>query len=71
MTDDVPEGREDVACSPALGAELLGRGWSEDDCVTLIGGSVLRVLRGAERVSRSAAAVRGPSTARIEDLDRP
>ena len=70
-TDDVPDGLDDVACYPALVAELLGRGWSQDDCVRLVGGNVLRVLREAEAVSRSAAAVRGPSTARIEDLDRP
>ena len=70
-TDDVPDGLDDVACYPALVAELLGRGWSHDDCVRLVGGNVLRVLREAEAVSRSAAAVRGPSTARIEDLDRP
>jgi membrane dipeptidase len=68
--DDVPEGLEDVACYPALIAELLERGWSRDECVRLIGGNVLRVLREAEAVSRSSAALRGPSTARIEDLDR-
>jgi membrane dipeptidase len=70
-TDDVPDGLEDVACYPALVAELLGRGWSQDECVRLIGGNVLRVLREAEAVSRSSAARRGPSTARIEDLDSP
>jgi membrane dipeptidase len=68
-TDDVPDGLEDVACYPALIAELLDRGWSRDECVRLIGGNVLRALREAAAVSRSAAAVRGPSTARIEDLD--
>jgi membrane dipeptidase len=69
-TDDVPDGLEDVACYPALIAELLDRGWSRDECVRLIGGNVLRVLREAEAVSRSSAALRGPSTATIEDLDR-
>ena len=68
-SDDVPDGLEDVACYPALVAELLGRGWSEDECVRLVGGNVLRVLRVAEAVSHSSAARRGPSTARIEDLD--
>lgn len=68
--DDVPDGLEDVACYPALIAELLGRGWSRDECVRLIGGNVLRVLREAEAVSRSSTALRGPSTATIEDLDR-
>jgi membrane dipeptidase len=69
-TDDVPDGLEDVACYPALIAELLDRGWSRDECVRLIGGNVLRVLREAAAVSRSSAALRRPSTARIEDLDR-
>jgi membrane dipeptidase len=68
--DDVPDGLEDVACYPALIAELLDRGWGRDECVRLIGGNVLRVLREAAAVSRSSAALRGPSTARIEDLDR-
>jgi membrane dipeptidase len=69
-TDDVPDGLEDVACYPALIAELLDRGWSRDECVRVIGGNVLRVLREAEAVSRSSAALRGPSTATIEGLDR-
>ncbi|SDN74074.1 dipeptidase [Geodermatophilus sp. DSM 45219] len=69
-TRDVPEGLEDVACCPALIAELLDRGWSEDDCARLSGGNVLRVLRGTEAVSRSASARRGPSTASIGELDR-
>ena len=67
--DDVPEGLEDVACYPALVAELLDRGWSREECVRLVGGNVLRVFREAEAVSRSSSARRGPSTARIEDLD--
>jgi membrane dipeptidase len=69
-TDEVPDGLQDVACYPALIAELLDRGWSRDECVRLTGGNVLRVLREAEAVSRSSAALRGPSTATIEDLDR-
>jgi membrane dipeptidase len=69
-SDDVPVGLEDVACYPALIAELLDRGWSQDECVRLVGGNVLRVLREAEAVSRSSSARRGPSTASIADLDR-
>ena len=69
-TDDVPDGLQDVACYPALIAELLDRGWSRDECVRLIGGNVLRALREAEAVSRSLSARRTPSTARIEELDR-
>src|SRR3954467_12560309 len=68
---DGPDGPPGVACFSALIAELLGRGWSRDECVQLIGGNVLRALRGAEAVSRSLSARRTPSTARIEGLDRP
>ena len=68
--DDVPDGLQDVACYPALIAELLARGWSRDECVQVIGGNVLRALREAEATSRSLSARRTPSTARIEDLDR-
>src|SRR5215831_6833628 len=31
-TEDLPDGLGDVSCYPALVAELLGRGWSEQDC---------------------------------------
>ena len=30
-TPDLPEGLGDVSCFPALFAELLDRGWTEDD----------------------------------------
>jgi membrane dipeptidase len=54
-TTDLPEGLGDVSCYPALFAELLGRGWSEDDCARLAGGNVLRVMRDAEAFSRAAS----------------
>jgi membrane dipeptidase len=47
-TPDLPEGLGDVSCFPALFAELLDRGWTEDDCARLAGGNVLRVMRAAE-----------------------
>ena len=31
-SDAMPEGLEDVSCYPALIAELLHRGWTEDEC---------------------------------------
>ncbi len=55
-TADLPEGLGDVSCYPALFAELLDRGWSEDDCARLAGGNVLRVMRDAEAFSRAAKA---------------
>jgi membrane dipeptidase len=67
--DWLPEGLEDVSCYPALIAELAQCGWSEEDCGKLARGNILRVLREAEAASRAISARRGPSRARIEDLD--
>jgi membrane dipeptidase len=50
-TERLPDGLADVSCYPHLVAELLRRGWSEDDCAKLVGGNVLRVLRDAESVA--------------------
>ncbi|AXB48109.1 dipeptidase [Amycolatopsis albispora] len=50
----LPAGLEDVSKYPVLFGALLDRGWSEDDCAKLAGRNVLRVLRGAEDVSRAA-----------------
>ena len=66
-TEDLPDGLADVSCYPALIAELLERGWSEQDCARLAGGNVLRVLREAEAAAAAISARRGPSTLRIED----
>ncbi|WP_199443915.1 dipeptidase [Umezawaea beigongshangensis] len=41
----LPEGLEDVSGYPRLFAELLDRGWREDDLTKLAGANVLRVLR--------------------------
>jgi membrane dipeptidase len=54
-TPDLPDGLGDVSCYPALFAELLDRGWSEDDCARLAGGNVLRVMRDAEDFARAAS----------------
>ena len=51
-TDRLPDGLEDVSCYPALIAELLDRGWSHADCISLVGGNVLRVLGEAESFSQ-------------------
>jgi membrane dipeptidase len=55
-TDEMPDGLEDVTCYPALVAELLDRGWSEDNCAQLCGGNVLRALRDAETFSQVGTA---------------
>ena len=48
---EVPVGLEDVSKFPDLIAELLRRGWSEEDVKKVAGLNALRVLRAAERVA--------------------
>jgi len=48
---EVPVGLEDVSKFPDLIAELLKRGWSEEDVRKVAGLNALRVLRAAERVA--------------------
>src|SRR5881296_1159464 len=48
---EVPMGLEDVSKFPDLIAELLKRGWSEQDVRKVVGLNVLRVMRAAERVA--------------------
>jgi membrane dipeptidase len=47
----MPSGLADVSRYPALIAELLTRGWSEDDLAALTRGNILRVLHDAEAVA--------------------
>ena len=58
----VAQGLEDVSTYPALFAELLRRGYSEDDLRKIAGLNVLRVMRSVERVSHTLQKERGPST---------
>jgi membrane dipeptidase len=58
----VAQGLEDVSTYPALLAELLRRGYTDDDIRKIAGLNVLRVMRNVERVSRTLQAERGPST---------
>lgn len=48
-TDEQPVGLEDVSGYPLLFAELVRRGWPDDDLVRLASDNVLRVLRAAQR----------------------
>ena len=65
----VPAGLEDVSKYPGLTAELVRRGYSDDDVKKVMGGNVLRVMRGAEAAASRIRVERRPSEARIEDLD--
>jgi membrane dipeptidase len=64
------EGLEDVASFPRLFAELVRRGWSEEDLRKLAGGNVLRVMARAEEVAMRLRRERPPSTRTIDELDR-
>ena len=64
----LPTGLEDVSGYPRLLEALADRGWSDDDLGRLTWSNALRVLEGVEATSRDLSS-RGPSLARIEDLD--
>src|SRR6478672_4510166 len=49
----VPTGLTGVRDYPNLFAELIRRGWSDQNLAKLAGGNILRVLRRAEEVSKS------------------
>ncbi len=66
----VVQGLEDVSKYPDLTAELLRRGYTDQDLKKILGQNILRVMRGAEQVSATLRKKRGPSTATIERLDR-
>jgi membrane dipeptidase len=59
--DSVVQGLEDVSKYPALTAELLRRGYKDDEIRKIMGQNVLRVMREAENVSKKLQAERGPS----------
>jgi membrane dipeptidase len=57
----VPQGLEDVSTYPALTAELLKRGYKDDEVKKILGLNVLRVLRAAEKVSQKMQSERPAS----------
>jgi membrane dipeptidase len=69
--DSWPEGLEDVSGYPRLVAELMRRGWSDDELARLASGNALRALRQAEDVARRLRQTRPASTATIDELDSP
>ncbi|MGW0826765.1 dipeptidase [Streptomyces sp. NPDC002845] len=64
-----PQDLADASCYPRLIAELLARGWPEDDLALLTWGNIQRALRGADFAARAARERREPSTAKIAELD--
>lgn len=65
-----PQGLEDVSTFPALVAELLRRGYTDDDVEKVLGRNLLRVMRAAEQVAARLQRTRGPSVATIGEVDR-
>jgi membrane dipeptidase len=57
-----------VSGYPLLFAELIRRGWSDQDLAQLAGGNVLRVMRQAEAVAKSMKD-EPPAMARLQSLD--
>jgi membrane dipeptidase len=64
-----PTGLDGVEDFPALLAELMRRGWTEEEIKKLAGLNVLRVFREAERVAQRLQQERPASDALIEELD--
>jgi membrane dipeptidase len=65
-----PKGLEDVSRYPYLTAELLRRGYTDEQAKKVIGGNFLRVMERVEQVAARLRRERTPSAARIEDLDK-
>ena len=63
--DGAPPGMTSVSGYPLLFAELIRRGWSDENLAKLAGGNLLRVLRQAEAVAASMKNER-PATATLE-----
>jgi len=56
-----PEGMEDVSTFPLLIAELVRRGWSDEDILKVMGGNVLRALEQAEQVAKKLQGAGAPA----------
>jgi len=67
--DNWPVGLEDVSTYPNLFAELIRRGWSDEDLRKLASGNILRAMREAEAVAKRLQASRPPSLATLQELD--
>lgn len=65
----LPDGLEDVSTYPDLFAELLKRGYSEEDLRKIAGENMLRVMRGIEATADRLRQVREPSEVLITDFE--
>ncbi len=67
----MPEGLEDVSRYPYLIAELIRRGWKDEDLKKLAGANFVRAFAKAEEVAVRLQKERPPSNATFETLDGP
>ena len=67
--DTTPAGLEDVSTFPALFAELIRRGWSDEDLKKLSRNNILRVLKENEQVAAQLQKTKRPSVQTIQRLD--
>lgn len=65
----LPAGLEDVSTYPDLFAELLKRGYSEEDLRKIAGENMLRVMRGIEATADRLRQEREPSEVLISDFE--
>jgi membrane dipeptidase len=68
---ELVEGLEDVSKYPRLIAELVRRGWSDENLSKLAGENLLRVFAGVEEVATVLREARRPSLATLESDDAP
>jgi membrane dipeptidase len=67
--DGGPQGLEDTTRFPYLFAELIRRGWKDQDLAKLAGGNLIRTLSEAEEVAARLQKERPPSLKTIDELD--
>jgi len=65
--DDLVQGLEDVSRYPYLVAELLRRGWSEENITRLVRANLLRVFGQVEKVASRLQDARPPSLMNFEE----
>ena len=70
LEDDLVVGLEDVSKYPDLIAELVSRGWSDENLAKLTRGNMMRVFSAVEDVSGELKRSRVPSLKKIEEMDQ-
>ncbi len=69
IESELVQGLEDVSKYPLLFAELVRRGWSDEDLRKLARENLLRVFAEVEQLASRLRRSRSPSLATIEELD--